>query len=98
MVAIDLIEGTARQQTASVLDASATQASILTQTRTRLMEQRAQWLYFNRNLRVYDGPRTYILKPLQRLHWTRTQAITDAREIIADSLNSDPSLLAGATV
>ena len=98
LIAIHLIEATGKQQAVSVLDASSAQASVLAQTRAHLMEQRAQWLYFNRNLRVYDGPRTYILKPLQRLHWTRTQAMADAREIIADSLNADPSLPVGAAV
>jgi hypothetical protein len=45
---------------------------------------RSQWLYFDRGLRIYDGPVTYLFKPLQRLHWLRSQALADADEIIAD--------------
>lgn len=98
LIAIDLVNRAERQPTVVILDAAAPEAKILAETRTRLMEQRAQWLYFNRNLRVYDGAHTYILKPLQRLHWTRTQAIEDAREIIADSIRANPRLPDGVAV
>lgn len=50
------------------------------------MGRRSQWVYFNRNLRIYEGSKIYILKPLQRLHWTRTQAVQDAGEIIAETV------------
>jgi hypothetical protein len=89
LISIDLVkDGTARLAV-RVWEASEPAASQLAQARSDLMERRAQWLYFNRNLRVYDGTRTYILKPLSHLHWTRTQAILDASEIIADSLSSE---------
>jgi len=71
-----------------ILNASDEGAVRLAEARARLTQRRSQWLYFNRNLLVYDGTETYILKPLQHLHWTRTQAIQDAGEIIADSLRS----------
>jgi hypothetical protein len=58
----------------------------LEKTRRRLCEQRAQWVYFNRNLRIYEGRRTYILKPMQRFHWTESQAMVDAGQIIAETL------------
>jgi hypothetical protein len=43
-----------------------------------------QWLYFQRNLRVYKGSRVLLLKPLERLHWLRSQALLDADTIIAE--------------
>ena len=46
-----------------------------------------QWLYFERNLRVYEGRKTYLFKPMQRFHWTESQALTDASEIIAETLS-----------
>ncbi len=83
----DALPGTTRPSTpARIVPASDQEHAVLEQARSRLVTQHGQWLYFNRNLRVYDGNRTYILKPLQRLQWTRTQAILDANEIIADSL------------
>ena len=63
-----------------------------------LTERRNQWLYFNRNLRIYDGSRTYILKPPQRLYWTETQAMQDAGEIIADSIQPQSRESARAVV
>jgi hypothetical protein len=45
-----------------------------------------QWLYFDRNLFVYDEELTSIFKPQQRLWWTRSQALNDADEIIAAAL------------
>jgi hypothetical protein len=91
MVAVELVAGVDRPAV-SVWAASDSEAQQLAETRQRLIEQRAQWLYFNRNLRVYEGSRTYILKPLQRFHWTRTQAIQDAAEIIADCLEPEPGV------
>ena len=91
MVAVELVAGI-DHRTVSVWAASDSEAQQLEETRQRLIEQRAQWLYFNRNLRVYEGSRTYMLKPLQRFHWTRTQAVQDASEIIADCLQPKPDV------
>lgn len=91
LVAIELVHGIEAGGAGNVWTASGLEAQQLAETRRRLMEQRAQWLYFNRNLRVYEGSKTYILKPLQRFHWTRTQAIQDAAEIIADCLEPESS-------
>jgi methylase of polypeptide subunit release factors len=89
LVAIELVHVIEARGTGNIWTASSPEARQLAETRRLLMEQRAQWLYFNRNLRVYAGSRTYILKPLQRFHWTRTQAIQDAAEIIADCLEPE---------
>lgn len=56
--------------------------------RDRLRSQHSQWVYFDRALKVYD-PKAGVLyqfKPMQRLHWTRRQAVLDADEIIAETL------------
>jgi hypothetical protein len=88
LVAIELVASGALPAI-SIQSASEQGAYQLAETRQRLTEHRAQWLYFNRNLRVYEGSRTYVLKPLQHFHWTRTQAIQDASEIIADCLEPE---------
>ena len=90
LVAVDLVAGDGGHCAVNVWSASERGVHQLAETRRRLTEQRAQWLYFNRNLRVYEGSRTYVLKPLQRFQWTRTQAIQDAAEIIADCLEPEP--------
>jgi hypothetical protein len=57
--------------------------------RDSLRLKHSQWVYFDRNLKVYD-PKPGVLyqfKPLQRLHWTRRQAVLDADDIIAETLS-----------
>ena len=54
--------------------------------RERLLERQSQWVYFNRDLRIYEDERVYLFKPMQRIHWTRSQALVDAGEIIAETL------------
>lgn len=58
--------------------------------RDNLRQRHSQWVYFDRKLKVYDSQRgvLYQFKPLQRLHWTRRQAVLDADDIIAETLSS----------
>jgi hypothetical protein len=57
--------------------------------RERLKQRHNQWMYFNRNLRIYDQDALYCFKPMQAIHWTRRQAILDAGEVIAETLASE---------
>lgn len=57
-----------------------------TAIRRKLLKQHSQWVYFDRNLRIYSGQRTYLFKPMQRLQWTRSQALLDASAILAETL------------
>ena len=76
---MDLLAGEGGHSPVTVWNASEAGARQLAETQRRLTEQRAQWLYYNRNLRVYEGsPNLYIETAAQRFHWTRTQAIQDA--------------------
>jgi len=43
---------------------------------------------YHRNLKVFDGDKLYILKPLTLRHWAKTAAINDADEIAATILSS----------
>ncbi len=86
MVEVNLTKDAQATRKVCVLSASRVTASVLEQTRRRLRRERAQWVYFDRNLRVYEGRRTYIMKPMHRFHWTESRAIADASEIIAETL------------
>ncbi len=55
----------------------------------RLQHFSSQWIYFDRNLFLYDRDRTLIFKPSQRIWWVRSQAMEDADEIIASALAPD---------
>jgi hypothetical protein len=69
-----------------VIAASEQLATKFARIRELVRDQRAQWLYFDRNLRIFEGTTTFLLKPLQRIHWLRSQALLDADAIISDIL------------
>lgn len=76
------------QQPISVESASPQLSVELALAHANARQEFAQWFYFDRNLRIYNPAVTYVCKPMQRMHWTRTQALLDAGEIIADTLVS----------
>lgn len=73
---------------ARMLAADQAEARTLLTLRDRLRQKHSQWLYFDRALKIYDRRQGVLcqFKPLQRLHWTRRQAVLDADEIIAETL------------
>jgi hypothetical protein len=54
-----------------------------------LTETRSQWIYFTRCLQIYEGRRTYIFKPRQRLYWLKSQALAEADDFIAEKLETN---------
>jgi len=54
--------------------------------REGLLRKQGQWIYLNRNLKLFEGRTTYFVKPLQRLSWLKSQALVDADEFIAEKL------------
>ena len=66
-----------------VLAAESEEGQRLTRMSSQLSKRHSQWLYFDRNLFVYEDDRSYILKPTQLLWWSRSQALADADELIA---------------
>jgi len=86
MTCIDFAESTKAMAT-SVAPADSKTAKALDEARDELREEIGQWVYFNRDLRIHDGTKTYIFKPMQRFHWTESQAMVDASEIIAEMVS-----------
>ena len=86
MIQVDLIKDSAAAKDPVVVAAKSPTAKQMEKTRQRLRKQHRQWIYFDRNLRIYEGTKTFILKPLQRFQWTESQAMQDATEIIAETL------------
>jgi hypothetical protein len=70
-----------------VLAADQDGARSLLTLRERLRHKHSQWVYFDRSLKIYDRGVLYQFKPMQRLHWTRRQAILDSDEIIAETVS-----------
>lgn len=86
MVCIGLAQGITAQGQVSVMRAEASEAAVLQKCRQSIRQRKSQWVYFDRNLRVYGPRETYILKPMQRFQWTETQARIDAVNIISESI------------
>jgi hypothetical protein len=86
MVEVDFTHDHAAAQEVVLLLGSSGEARRLRETREKLLQKRAQWVYFNRNLRIYRGHQTYLLKPLQRFHWTESAAMMDASDLIAETV------------
>lgn len=72
-----------------VMDATDAEAKSLRRAKTKMLddEEAWQWTYFNRNLRIFKGRKTYVFKPLHYFHWTQSSALTDASQIIAETLS-----------
>ena len=47
----------------------------------------SQWIYVQRSLRIFDDSKIYICKSPRLMDWTRTQAIKDSDDIIAEILS-----------
>ncbi|MEJ7590803.1 MAG: N-6 DNA methylase, partial [Planctomycetaceae bacterium] len=86
MICVDFV---AAKKAAPIVVSSAENetAAALSETRRQLQEEIGQWVYFNRDLRLYDGKKTYLFKPMQQFHWTESQAMIDASEIIAETVS-----------
>jgi hypothetical protein len=82
MVQIDLVDRAQAGAPIQVLPANARVGREL----AALSKESRQWLYFDRNLFVYKESSIFILKPMQRVHWTGRQGLLDATEIIAQAL------------
>jgi hypothetical protein len=72
-----------------VLAANSGAARTLASTRERLREEHAQWVYFDRGLRLHGGEKTYLFKPIHRMHWTRTRAMLDAADIVIGGMRGE---------
>jgi hypothetical protein len=89
MVRIKLVKNGGGVKGAKVFLAGNAESKALENCRKEVRKEKSQWVYFDRNLRAYRGPYTYIMKPMQRFHWTQTQARLDAREIIAETIGGN---------
>ena len=54
----------------------------------KLRQQFSQWVYVQRGLRIFDGSSLYICKTPRLIDWTKTQALNDADDLIAEVLSN----------
>jgi type I restriction-modification system DNA methylase subunit len=70
-----------------ILQPDAHSKAALKALQEKLKQRFSQWVYIQRGLRVFDGSKAYILKTPHLLHWTRTQALLDSDDFIAEALS-----------
>lgn len=61
----------------------------LSQLKQKLRQQFSQWVYVQRSLRILDGSKIYICKAPRLIDWTKTQALNDADDLIAEVLSGN---------
>lgn len=61
---------------------AATLKSLLEAAETKF----SQWVYVKRSIRLDDGETIHLIKPPRRLEWTETQALLDADDFIAETI------------
>ena len=87
MICVTFVQNSISREPIRVLQANSSEASALEGCRKQIRTQQSQWVYFDRNLRIYNGDQIYVLKPMQHLHWTVTQARIDAIDMISESMS-----------
>jgi len=86
MVQVRVVRSGKSSQRVWVEEAGSTTSEAFARSRDLLRRQSTQWVYFDRRLLILDGESTFLFKPLQRFHWTRSQALNDADAIIGDTI------------
>ena len=59
---------------------------LLNEIREKAKQRFSQWVYVQRSIRIFEGSRVYICKSSRLIDWTRTQALNDSDDIIAEIL------------
>jgi hypothetical protein len=86
IVSIALNQGASGVIAVEIVDMKKARQSLFSEAQQAMKQRHSQWVYFERNVRLYEGTTTYLFKPLEKLHWTVTKAQLDAGTIISETL------------
>ncbi len=86
MIELELISGTTETQKMDIFAANERAGVALSSILQGFRQKRSQWVYFDRDVRMYRGTNSYLVKPMHRFHWTSSQAYADAQLLIAETL------------
>lgn len=68
----------------NIIKGDLTISGLLAKLDVNLRERFSQWVYIQRGLRFFQGPKIYLYKKPRLIDWTGTQAKIDAGEIIGE--------------
>lgn len=83
-VSITLGRATGRSAPVTLTPAEGARLATLRGLLAAAEERFSQWAYVRKSMRLFDGDTIHLLKPAQRIEWTRTQAQLDAEDLIAE--------------
>jgi type I restriction-modification system DNA methylase subunit len=63
-------------------------SSLLAHIQNQVKQRFSQWVYVQRDLRIFEESRVYLCKSPRLIDWTRTQALCDSDDIIAEILSA----------
>ncbi len=69
-----------------VKESSSQNGHIFTRLSRELKEEFSQWVYVQRGLKIFRPSSVFLYKVPQLINWTRTQAMNDADDVIAEIL------------
>jgi methylase of polypeptide subunit release factors len=67
-------------------------STLLADIQAKTKQQFSQWVYVQRSLRIFEDSKIHICKSPRLIDWTRTQAMNDADDIIAEILSAKHKL------
>lgn len=67
-------------------------SSFLNYIQEKAKQRFSQWIYVQRSLRIFEDSKVYICKSPRLIDWTRTQALNDSDDIIAEILSANREL------
>ncbi len=67
-------------------------SSLLAYIQEQTKQLFSQWVYVQRSLRIFEDSKVYICKSPRLIDWTRTQALNDSDDIIAEILSANCEL------
>jgi type I restriction-modification system DNA methylase subunit len=76
----------------NVAQAQRDSSSFLADIQSKTKQQFSQWVYVQRSLRIFEDSKIHICKSPRLIDWTRTQAMNDADDIIAEILSAKHKL------
>jgi hypothetical protein len=86
IVSIALEHAASNDIPVEIVDIKKSGGSAFSAIQDPIRKRHNQWVYFERDVRLYEGNTTYLLKPFERLHWTATEAQLDAGTVISETL------------
>jgi hypothetical protein len=76
----------------TVQEAQGQSSKLFAYIREKTKQRFSQWVYVQRSLRIFEYSKVYIFKSPRLIDWTRTEALNDSDDLIAEILSANCKL------